>query len=83
MMTTWPRFMEVYRQAGGPALSTFLVDFYTLFSSVWLYQLLMKANAGICGGMLHDMEVTYVCAHSTPRLLARMSRELRAILAKG
>jgi aminoglycoside phosphotransferase (APT) family kinase protein len=83
MMTTWPRFMEAYRKAGGANLSEFAVDFYTLFSSVWLYQLLMKANAGICGGMIHDMEVTYVCSHSTPRLLARMSRELRAILAKG
>jgi aminoglycoside phosphotransferase (APT) family kinase protein len=82
MMTTWPRFMEAYRSAGGAALSEFTVNFYTLFSSVWLYQLLLKANAAICGGIVHDMEVTYVCAHSTPRLLARMSRELRAILAK-
>ena len=83
MMTTWPRFIAAYRSAGGAALSEFTIDFYTLFSSVWLYQLLLQANAAICGGIVHDMEVTYVCAHSTPRLLARMSRELRAILAKG
>jgi aminoglycoside phosphotransferase (APT) family kinase protein len=71
----WETFLSAYHEAGGPELPNRLVDFYTLYASLWLYQLLLQAKAGVSMGMVQDIEVTGVCAHFIPALLARISRE--------
>lgn len=79
-MTPWPRFMQAYRAAGGPAVDQATLDFYTLWCGVRLYCLLLQARAGVAMGMVKDTEITYAVAQFMPKLLHRISRELRAIL---
>ncbi len=56
------------------------LDFYTLWCGVRLYCLLLQARAGVAMGMVKDTEITYAVAQFMPKLLHRISRELRAIL---
>ncbi|MDI3258178.1 MAG: phosphotransferase [Sinobacteraceae bacterium] len=79
-MTSWPRFMAAYREAGGPDVPDALTRFYALWSSVWLYATLLQAREGVKAGMLNDAEVVVFCAHFLPMLRQRMSLELRAVL---
>jgi aminoglycoside phosphotransferase (APT) family kinase protein len=75
----WDTFLEVYRQAGGPSIPASTIDFYTLFASIWLYQLLLQARSAIANGQVADMEIAHVCAHFIPALLARVCRELELV----
>lgn len=79
-MTSWDRFMDHYRAAGGPAVSQVTLDFYTLWCGVRLYCLLLQARAGVAMGAVRDTEITYACAQFLPLLLQRISKELRTIL---
>jgi aminoglycoside phosphotransferase (APT) family kinase protein len=79
-MTSWSRFMEAYRKAGGPDIDAATLDFYTLWCGVRLYCLLLQARAGVAMGMVQDTEITYAVAQFLPKLLHRISRELRAVL---
>jgi aminoglycoside phosphotransferase (APT) family kinase protein len=81
-MTTWSRFVETYHTAGGPAVDQATLDFYTLWCGVRLYCLLLQARAGVVMGAVKDTEITYAVAQFLPKLLHRISRELRAILGK-
>jgi aminoglycoside phosphotransferase (APT) family kinase protein len=76
----WETFLDAYRQAGGPSIPASTIDFYTLFASIWLYQLLLQARAAIASGQVADMEIAHVCAHFIPALLARVSRELELVV---
>jgi aminoglycoside phosphotransferase (APT) family kinase protein len=76
-MTTWTKFIQTYRAAGGPDIDARVLDFYTLWSGLHLYCLLLQARAGIVSGQLHDIEVIYCCVNLTPVLLRRMARQLR------
>jgi aminoglycoside phosphotransferase (APT) family kinase protein len=82
-MTDWPRFLRAYRDAGGPALSEFLISFYSLWSGIHLYCMLLMARAGVTSGQVYDVEVAYCCVNATPVLVHRMSRQLRTILDQG
>lgn len=82
-MLPWDRFLSAYHEAGGPVSNALAIDFYTLWAGVRLYFLLLQARAAIVSGMLRDSEITYTCVHLTQVLLLRMSRELRAILARS
>jgi aminoglycoside phosphotransferase (APT) family kinase protein len=82
-MMPWSRFMEAYRKAGGPGIDKATLDFYTLWCGVRLYCLLLQARAGVAMGMVQDTEITYAVAQFLPKLLHRISRELRAVLAAG
>jgi len=82
-MTSWSRFMEAYHAAGGPEVDAATLDFYTLWCGVRLYCLLLQARAGVAMGMVQDTEITYAVAQFLPKLLHRISRELRAVLAAG
>ncbi|MDI3258134.1 MAG: phosphotransferase family protein [Sinobacteraceae bacterium] len=82
-MIPWSRFMQAYREAGGPEVDAATLDFYTLWCGVRLYCLLLQARAGVAMGMVQDTEITYAVAHFLPKLLHRISRELRAVLATG
>ena len=79
-MIPWGRFMEAYRSAGGPQIDQPTLDFYTLWCGVRLYSLLLQARAGVAMGMVKDTEITYAVAQFLPKLLHRISRELRLIL---
>lgn len=70
-------------QAGAPDSGPLAIDFYTLWGGVRLYALLLQARAAIVGGFLRDCEIALCCAHLIPVLLHRMSKQLRAILARG
>ena len=80
-MLPWSRFMEAYRAAGGPQVDAAMLDFYTLWCGVRLYCLLLQARAGVAMGMVQDTEITYAVAQFLPKLLHRISRELRTVLA--
>jgi aminoglycoside phosphotransferase (APT) family kinase protein len=79
-MTPWSRFMQAYREAGGPEIDAATLDFYTVWCGVRLYCLLLQARAGVAMGMVQDTEITYAVAQFLPKLLHRISRELRAVL---
>lgn len=81
-MTSWDKFIEAYHRAGGPSFDPEVVDFYTLWGSLWLYTTLLQARAGLVAGMLRDSEVAVFCVHFLPLLRQRISHELRAILAR-
>jgi len=72
----WNEFLAAYHAAGGPDIPAKTIDFFTLFASIWLYQLLLQARAAIAGRHIADVEIAHVCAHFIPALLARISREL-------
>ncbi len=82
-MLPWDQFLAAYHRAGAPDSGAFAIDFYTLWGGVRLYALLLQARAAIVGGQLRDCEIALCCAHLIPVLLHRMSRQLRAILARG
>lgn len=74
----WPQFMACYRANGGPEIDPFVVDWYSLFTSVWFHHMVLQARAGLMSGALHDMEISFVCSHFGPMVLARLSRKLTA-----
>jgi aminoglycoside phosphotransferase (APT) family kinase protein len=80
-MTSWDRFMAAYKAAGGPKISPHTIDFYTVWSGVRFYCLLLRARAGVSMGMVHDTEITYAAADFIPQEEHLISQELRQILA--
>lgn len=78
-MTSWSHFMQAYRSAGGPEISDFMVDFFTLWGGLRLYALLLQARAAIRAALLRDPEVAYVSIHMMPVLFARLSSQFIAI----
>lgn len=76
----WPQFMDSYRASGGPRIDPFVVDWYSLFTSVWFHHMVLQARAGLMSGALHEMEIAFVCAHFGPMVLARISRKLSTAL---
>ena len=76
----WQRFMERYREAGGPSFSSLELDFYTLWAAIRIYVLLINARAAIAAGMIRDMEVVYTAADAIPWLVRRINRLLNVVL---
>lgn len=76
-MTSWDDFMAAYRAAGGPEVDAKVLDFYTVWGSMWLYSVLLQARAGVVAGMLRDSEVAVFCMHFLQVLRQRLSHELR------
>lgn len=76
----WPAFMQCYTQAGGPPIDEFTLDYYTVWSGLRLYVMMLQAGAGLSSGMIRDLEIAVICADSTPRLLQRMATDLRRAL---
>lgn len=72
----WPQFMARYRAGGGPEIDPFVIDWYSLFTSVWFHHMVLQARAGLISGAVHDMEIAFVCSHFGPAVLARISRKL-------
>ena len=81
-MIAWPKFMEAYYAAGAPPVDPATLDFFTLWCGVRLYCLLLQARAGVAMGMIKDTEITFAVAQFVPKLLHRISRQLRAILER-
>ncbi len=80
-MTTWERFMDAYRRAGGPSIEPTTLDFYSIWCATRLFSLLMRARAGVSMGIVHDTEITYACAHFIPQQHQVLSKELRRVLS--
>src|SRR5690606_9928485 len=62
----WTDFIATYEAAGGKKIPSLTIDFFTLFASVWLYQLLLQARAAIASRQVADMEIAHVCSHFLP-----------------
>ncbi|WP_299696799.1 phosphotransferase [Hydrocarboniphaga sp.] len=78
----WDRFMQRYQAAGGPEIDPLTQDFYTLWSALRVYVLLINARAAIAMGLIRDMEVVHTAIDAIPRMVRRISRELCAVLER-
>lgn len=78
----WEEFMSAYHGAGGPRIDRLTLDFYSVWSRIRLYSMLLQARAGIAARVIHDMEITGICADSVPRLLANLGDDLKSILGR-
>ncbi|MCG2621297.1 phosphotransferase family protein [Arthrobacter sp. I2-34] len=80
MMTTWPLFLEVYHEAGGVECDALAVDFYMLFSSVWLYQHLSRTGRLRFESNARHIEYANSYMVLLPNMRLRLARELEAVL---
>jgi aminoglycoside phosphotransferase (APT) family kinase protein len=78
----WNQFMARYRGAGGPQFDDLALDFYTLWASVRVYVLLVRARAAIGMGAIRDMEVVYTAMDAVPRLVRRIALDIGAAVRR-
>lgn len=76
-MTPWRAFLDRYEAAGGHKFNPHTLRFYTLWSGVRLYGLIMQARAALAAGLVRDPEICFACADNTMLLIHFLSRELR------
>jgi aminoglycoside phosphotransferase (APT) family kinase protein len=82
LVIPWPQFMAAYHAAGGPRYSEVTINFYTLWSNMWLYTIVQQTRAGLAAGMVNDIELVHYCSHFGPVITQRLTHQLDAILAK-
>lgn len=78
----WEEFLQHYHEAGGPRLSAFDIDFYTLWSGIRLYTLLLNVRSAIASGYIRDMEVVFTAADAIPWLVRRICREFNNVIIR-
>lgn len=81
-MTDWDRFMAVYHAAGGPPISALTLDFYTIWTGVRLYGLLIQARAGVASGVVRDTEITYAATEFFAQQLEHIAVQLARVLER-
>jgi aminoglycoside phosphotransferase (APT) family kinase protein len=69
----WDDAMKQYVAAGGPEIDPFTLDWFTLFSSFWLYTTMLRCRAGLVSGAMHDAEIATICAHVRLPLLRQIA----------
>jgi aminoglycoside phosphotransferase (APT) family kinase protein len=77
----WDRYMAVYRQAGGQNHDPVTVGFYALFGTLKLMVLIQRARAMFESGMTDDVQLAEVALYHLPKLVQKLSIELRRVLA--
>lgn len=75
----WPEFMNLYRTAGGPDIAEFDIDWYSVYTIVWFYHMMVQARKGLTAGVIHDMDITFVCAHFGAAALADIARKMERL----
>ena len=80
-MIAWPRFVQAYREAGGPALNELTVNFYALLGDLKVYCAGVQARASVANGQLRDIALAECSINWPPMFRQRMSRRLCAITA--
>ena len=75
----WARFMEHYRQGGGPEIDPDFVEYFTLFTGIWYHHIQLYVRSALLSGAIHDMEITALCADFAPMVLASISRTLHRL----
>ncbi len=78
----WARFMEHYRSGGGPDFDPEFVDYYTLYTGIWYHQIQLHTRNFLLTGVVHDMEISALCADFAPMVLASISRTLKRVSGK-
>ena len=78
----WPDFMAAYHAAGGPRYSEVTINFYTLWSNMWLYTIVQQTRAGLAAGVVNDIELVHYCTHFGPVITQRLTHHVDSILAK-
>lgn len=80
----WSRFMQAYREAGGPEVTQRQIDFFALRSGLRMMNLvLMGGRDAFAQGTSDSVLVASAGAHFTQRLLHRISSVLEDILLRG
>lgn len=82
MMTDWDKFLDVYHASGGVRCDPHAVDFYMLFSSVWLYQHLARTGAARLGWDARNIEYAISYAVLGPNMRYRLARQLDGVLRR-
>jgi aminoglycoside phosphotransferase (APT) family kinase protein len=77
----WDRYMAVYRQAGGQNHDPVTVGFYALFGTLKLMVLIQRARAMFESGVTDDVQLAEVALYHLPKLVQKLSIELRRVLA--
>ncbi|MGI5159248.1 phosphotransferase family protein [Microbispora sp. CA-102843] len=82
MMTDWDKFLDVYHASGGVRCDPYAVDFYMLFSSVWLYQHLARSGQMRLKWDARNIEYAISFAVLGPNMRYRLARQLGGVLAR-
>jgi aminoglycoside phosphotransferase (APT) family kinase protein len=76
----WPEFLTAYREAGGRDVSARDVHFYSLFGSMFLLTRMLKARELFELGKTDDVLKADVATYWFPRIIRKVSLEMREIL---
>ncbi|WP_026927042.1 phosphotransferase family protein [Granulicoccus phenolivorans] len=79
-MTTWEKFLEVYHANGGYHCDPATVDFYMLFSSIWLYQHLARNSIIRMREDRRHIEYTSSYAVLWQNMRYRIARQMQQVL---
>lgn len=82
-MTTWDKFLEVYHANGGHHCDPATVDFYMLFSSIWLYQHLARNSIIRMQEDRRHIEYTSSFAVLWSNMRYRIARQMAQVLERG
>ncbi|MBL8271568.1 phosphotransferase family protein [Steroidobacter sp.] len=75
-MTTWPKFMAAYHAAGGLRVSTRAVHFFTVWKSLWLATIILRARQLFEDAPPASVHFAEAPSDQSPMMLTRLSREL-------
>lgn len=80
----WDRFMQAYRDAGGPDIPQRQIDFFALRGGLRLMALVLKGGReSFEKGLSNDVLVASAGAHFTQRLLGRIAGVLETVLERS
>ena len=80
----WDRFIQAYRDAGGPDIPQRQIDFFALRGGLRLMTLVLQGGReSFEQGLSNDVLVASAGAHFTQRLLNRIAGVLETVLARG
>ena len=82
-VVAWDAFMDAYAQAGGRPVDPASLHFYSLLGAIRLITKMLKARELIEQGRTDDILKADVVAYWLPRLIQRVSREMREVTAAG
>jgi aminoglycoside phosphotransferase (APT) family kinase protein len=83
MVTSWDKFIEAYRAAGGAAIPQRQIDYFALRAGLRLMNLVVAGGRdSFEGGLSDDILVASAGAHFTQRLLHRIAFVLASILER-
>lgn len=83
-VTSWDKFMDAYRAAGGPDVPQQQIDFFALRAGLRLMSLVMNGGRdSFENGLSGDVLVASAGAHFTQRLMHRIVTILHSILERN